>query len=272
MPNPRVTFDLVDGLTWSFDIINGFQGSRCGIVNGLATGVDGSFDDATNLTSGILMQRAYNAIVALAPPASGCPGVTLPNYLKNIQMTECNSTDSQRFKLEYRGFPATQIEFNTSLAYVEDYVDNQGNPITVVYTYPSDYIGNPAFPGKLFTQGKAVSRPTSEPTFMVKFTTSGLPGITQLALLVGMVNNGPYPVGVIGGAARTWLCTGFRALSEDGGITYNASLSMQYRATTWDNKIMFINPDTGSPPPDLIVGTGSKTPMMAIGTSFPTLI
>ncbi len=271
MANPTVQIDLLEGLNGDYDIINGPVFYATGKVSGLASDGMGNFD-AGGATSGQLYQRSLNAIMAVRAIASACPGVTIPHYLKAYSFPKFESVDVARMKLTYKGFPAIQIEFNSSLASVEDYVDNQGNPITVVYTYPSDYIGNPLFHGNTFTQGKAVSRSTSEVTFTVRYTTAGLTGITADSLLVGKVNQNSYPVGVISGAPRTWLVTGFRALTEDGGITYNAALSMQWRETTWDNPVFFINPDTGNPPPDLIVGTGTKTPQMAKGANLPILI
>lgn len=275
MANPAVTIDLLEGMAGSMHIIRGADIPRMAIVTGLASDGNGNYD-VGGANTGQLYQRVLDAVSAVAPLSSGCPGVTVPNYLAEIGMPEFISPDVARCKLSYRGFPALQIEFNSSLAQVETNVDNQGNPITVVYAYPSNYStitgGNPAYNGLSVTQGGIVSRPTSDVSFTVKFTTAGLTGVTSMAMNVGMVNQNAYPVGVIPGAPRTWLCTGFRALSEDGGLTYNAALSLQYRAAKWDNPIMFINPDTGKPPPDLISGTGYKTPQIALATSFPTLI
>lgn len=276
MPNPLpiVTIDLLEDMGGDNDIIHGPNFFRTAIVTGLIAAAGGT----GNTDSGTLYTLVNNAIIAFTGGfGTPMPNLATPNYFKNIGQHKYNSADEARAKLTYSGFPALQIEFNSSLAQVEDYLDKDGNPLTVVYAYPNNYStitgGNPAYNGLSVTQGVAESRPTSDLTFTIRTTTTGgVNSVTPLCGLVGFVNQSSYPIGTIAGAARTWLCTACQSRSEDSGFTFNLAMSFQYRATTWDNKIFFINPDTGRPPPDLIAGTGAKRPMLALETNFPLFI
>jgi len=270
---------MLEGLGGSFHIIRGMTLNRTGIVTGLASDGAGNYD-AGGANSGQLYQRVMNAVRALAPPASACPGVTDPHYLESYDVTEYPDVDSARFKITYRGFPAVQIEFNTSVSQILNNVDNQGNPIVVSYTYPSDYGsatsflpgGNITRAGGTLRQNALVPRPVPEIVLTIKYTSSGLSTVTAMATLAGCVNQNAYPIGTISGAPRTWMWTAPRAISEDGGITYNVSQTMQYRLTTWDVPVSISNPDDGLVPPDAVVGTGIIMVQMATAVSFPILI
>ena len=55
---------------------------------------------------------------------------------------------------------------------------------------------------------------------------------------------------------RTWLCTRLDGQSDDQGKTYVVNYEFLYREETWDADVVFIDPETGKPPPG--VGTGQN--------------
>lgn len=279
MASPQVQLDMQEGMGGSFHIIKGMVLEVDAIVTGLASDGNGNYD-AGGLTTGQAYQRIMNAVRAVCPPASGCPGVTDPHYLESYGVPVLLSPDAAKVKITYRGFPAIQIRFNSSVAQVLSNVDNQGNPIIVSYTYPANYGlpasylpgGNVSRAGGTLQQNALVPRPVPHIVLTVIYTSSGLSTITAMANLAGCVNKDAYPIGTIPGAPRTWMWTAPVSASEDGGITYTVSQTMAYNPSTWDVPVAISNPDDGLVPPDVVAGTGTKLARMATETSFPVLI
>lgn len=84
---------------------------------------------------------------------------------------------------------------------------------------------------------------------------------------VGRVND----AAIWTGAARTWLCTGITGRSENGGDSYLVTYEFQYNPETWDQTVIFIDSDTGRPPPGLVADTGVKTLEMQDTETFSNL-
>lgn len=141
------------------------------------------------------------------------------------------------------------LEVGTALVQTTTELDNEGNQITLSHTYTT---GEKA--GTTDPQGGSVE--VQVPQGIVRITrrepTSPL---TKSLQFTGTVNkfawNG-YP-------ARTWLCLPIVGRTGDGGESYEVTYEFTYRSITWDSRPVYIDPDTGRRPPDLVEGEGLKT-------------
>lgn len=266
-----VTVDMLHGATQDHPIIEGRTIVRMALVSGLDSVMPLPFTDTGTILT--LAEEYLTSVVG--PRGSECPNVPVLTYLERFE-GEVLTTGDVQFKIIYKGFPAGQLEFSASLSSVESNIDADGNVITVQYTYPTDattYIGDPRWAGKTITQGGLITRQAPELTYTVKLTvTGGLVAVTNIVSLEGGTNMSAYAVGSIQGAPRTWLVTAVRALSRDGGFTFELSFSIQYRESTWDQTAMFINPGDGKPPPNLVQGTGYKTVKTPPAVNFPLFV
>ena len=61
------------------------------------------------------------------------------------------------------------------------------------------------------------------------------------------------------GAARTWMCTGVSWDPTETAFKYLLTYQFQYNIDGWDIGVRYVDPETGRPPHDLVVGTGQKT-------------
>jgi len=265
-----VAIDIIDGGTSSQHVVQGRKVTRIAKVYGLVAPLGGTQQD--------LLNAAVQQVQAITGPlGSQCPGE--PNgstYLEEF-IPELLSTDVVQVRIVYKGYPQIQIEFNGSLSTVQANLDANGDPITVEYTYPSDYVLNERLRGQTIEQGVMVSRVIPEFTMSFKFTTvgSGPAGTGADYVLnfclsyLGCVNFGVW--GSAPGAARTWLCENVRAISRDGGTTYEWTVVFHYRDSNWDTLVAFINPDDGKPPSDLLYAVGYKYIQTYETANFPPM-
>lgn len=274
-----VTVDLVKGGAGSRHIIQGWGITRTAVVSGL------SITESGGVTTAMLLNTALAALIAVVGDrGTPCPDIAEPTYLEQF-VIESVSTDTVTFKIIYKGYPTPTFEFAGSLAQVESNLDAQGNLITTQYTYPTDYStrtgGDPRRNGKTVIQGGMITRPTPEPIFVMKFTVTagninGIPATaTQLVTwlkqtLEGFTNTNFYQIGNLLGAPAQWLIDSVSGVSRDGGFSYEASITFHFRAATWNPLVVFINPDDGKPPPDLIQGVGYKQVSGPPTVFFPT--
>jgi len=286
-----VTWNLFNGAEAVRHIQSGYAITRVALVTGL-TSAQGRPDvnilnDAVAAVSTFIGQRG-----------SPCSYVTVPTYLEQFIPELVNQT-TVRVRVVYKGLPAISVDVDSALSQVDTNLDYTGTSVYTEYAYPAGYLLDPAKAGKTHRQGGLMHRPTWEPAFTVKFPitatlrvfgpitipvvsniTTG-PGLNYtndihhyvacLAALVGKVNDATYEFMRINGAARTWMVTKFLATSSDGDLTFNAALTLQYREATWDPYAVFINPDTGQPPSDLVKGTGIVQVKIPQAVAFPQL-
>ena len=66
-------------------------------------------------------------------------------------------------------------------------------------------------------------------------------------IYVGTLNEADFYLG----APQTWMCTGIRGSSTDGGETYNVTYDFQHDKDEWKARVVYIDPDTGFPPKKL---------------------
>lgn len=127
-------------------------------------------------------------------------------------------------------------------------VDKDGNPIVLQHTYTS---GPKA--GATDQVGGAVEIEVPVQVFEGRRLESGSPR-DKGRDYVGAVNATPFA----GDPARTWKIDAIECDTRDGGLTYDVLYRASYNPDTWDSRAVYIDPDTGQRPPDLVVGEGLK--------------
>lgn len=265
----QVRLDLLQGASASHHVTSGWAITRLAIVTDIP--------ESPTQTTGSLYEIALAAIIAVVGDRGDpCPDIPVPTYLEQF-VPEVISPQEVRVRIIYKGYPLATYEFNTSLDEVESNLDADGHVIYTKYTYPANYSPDPnGRHGVEHTQGGLITRGIPIIGFTVKTIITGTGdqdatyAVSLLAEFVGRVNNQVYGIGAIIGAARTWKVSAVSATSRDGGVSYEFSMSFQYRADTWDRLITFINPDDGHPPNDLIAGVGSKTVKIPYDSALPT--
>jgi hypothetical protein len=223
-----------------------------------------------------LYSQALDDIIDLVGDrGSACDEIDVPNYLEEF-IPEIISPEVVRVRMVYRGYPLPTYEFDSNLVQKETNLDINGNHIFVMYIYPTDYRQDVTKAGTLGAQGCLVSHPVLEAAVTVRFTLLGTESdsatelMAALTLLAGTVNESEITIGNITGAPRTWKLAKVQGTSQDGMVSYQALVSFQYRAATWDELVTFINPDDGKPPRDLIDGVGYCQVEVLQKANFPT--
>lgn len=132
-----------------------------------------------------------------------------------------------------------------------------GSAVTVEYAYPSDYPYDTSLQGVSVTQGGEFQVYTSQRTINVSVIRRHSQPWVIARQAVGAVNAAAWS----GGKARTWMCTAANWKPHDAGTgigrsrlannRYFFSFEFQYNSDTWDPEVVFIDPNTGKPPPDL---------------------
>jgi len=172
------------------------------------------------------------------------------------------STDSIKFSLVYKQEDdpdqptSATIEVGTSLSQVETNKDANGEVISLSYTYPADYELDPKKRGKTVTQGGLISRLQPETSLVYKRVESTSPA-SKSKLYVGKVSLSGWALDP-SAEDRTWLCMSITGSSDDNGVKWDVNHVFQHRADTWDQTVLFINPDDGKPPDDLVDDVGKK--------------
>ncbi len=119
-------------------------------------------------------------------------------------------------------------------------------------------------------QGGFVSKFVPNTTISITRREFVSPG-TKARNYVGKVNSSGW--GLDSGAqARTWLCTGITGRSIDGGETYEVNYQFQYRAETWDETLVYIDPTTGRPPNGVSDEDGINSYIIYQTTNFNNIL
>ncbi len=204
----------------------------------------------------------YDMVIDAAG-ASGMPDIgdghpSRPEcILRDISLSSV-SANAVELQLVYRDSDTSvsTIEVGSGLTQVETNKDHSGALITLEYEYPADYIPDPTKAGETIEQGGLVSKMSPETSIVYTRSETASPG-SNSRNYTGKVNTGGWS-GDPGAAARTWLCTGITGRSQDYGTTWEVTYTFQYRSDTWDETALFINPDDGKPPQDVVSGVGEK--------------
>lgn len=233
--------------------------------------------------------KLFTAALALVesetgPRGSACPDIDVPTYLEQF-IPETISSDCVRVRIIYKGYPLPVYEMSSAVSNKRTNKDADGVPITLAYTYANDYRwGGGVFAGVSIPQGGLVNREMHEPVFTIRFIVlagelfgedkTATEIMSYLMTFEGKTNADIYTIGLIEGAIRTWKITTVRGVTRDGGISYEASITYQYRESTWDEVVPYIDPNTGKPPEDVDDSSqpmAIKTIKAAPSVVFPTL-
>jgi hypothetical protein len=84
---------------------------------------------------------------------------------------------------------------------------------------------------------------------------------------LGTTNSGTFQ----GDAAGIWLCTRLEGVSDDGGATYRVDYEFQRCPGGWDATILWVDPETGTPPSGCVDGDGIETYQVYAQTNFGSL-
>lgn len=192
-------------------------------------------------------------------------------YLSDFELLGI-STEAVKVRLIYKEYPFGDgvIRVGATTSQVVSNVGLLVNQTTSVpalgvsdmkvkYTFPADYEGvnKEKYAGLEFETGVETSKLVPEQTIIItrqEIITGG--DLNNLArTFVGATNSTDWNL-VPEDDKRTWLCTGIEGISNDNGLTYIITYSFQYRKDKWDQVVIYIDPNTGRPPPDIAFGEG----------------
>jgi hypothetical protein len=278
-----VELDNVEGAAASHKLNEGWAITRTALVRDLSVAAN----------TGALLQAAEAAVIAVVGDrGSSCPGITVATYLDDM-IPELVSATIVRFRLVYKGYPRVTYEFDGTLSTVQSNKDINGNLLKLQYKYPAAYTLDPTGKaGKVKTQGVFYPRQVPRANVTVRFPIFDgfmVNGVAQsarnaaswFASFQGTINNDQYTLGIITGSVHQWMITRVRAVSSDGEASFVIQMTFEYRQETWDPYVVFINPDDGLPPADLLGPTdsfpsgqtapGYNTVRGAIEVTFPVV-
>ena len=201
-----------------------------------------------------IITPAIEELIALVGDV-GAPHPTRVTALLRDFQADAVSQSAVKIRMTYRDstFGPPRIEVGASLSQVESNVDINGYPIVLRYKYPDDYKTNPARVvdgvGVTLEQGGMYTKLTPEAS--VKYQQLELESpLVKATQYVGSVNDAIF----LGLGPRRWLCTQITGTSDDGGYIWDVTYVFQARVDTWDQTLVFINPDDGKPPADIDSG------------------
>lgn len=287
----KFTFDVKEGFSASHDLLTGWDYTRVVVqedIDDEGTAFS-STDDLINWAEGLLIAHADPSVGSISGfvgdrGSSYQMGDDGPIVYLKAFVPEVLSPTAIKWMIVYRGFPLLAYEGDGALGSFESNLDNRansstgslGNTITVSYTYPANYGqddngGDTSKAGKRYIQSVFLQRDSFEPVFSVRFLivrgdlVTRIRGVdnpplvdrpatelmTAIVMYTGTCNDDDWTIGVLTGSPHQWKIIRVAASSRDQGLTYDATMSFQYRERGWDKTATFINPDTGLPPPDL---------------------
>lgn len=183
------------------------------------------------------------------------------------------STEAVDVRLIYKEYPFGDQVIRVG-ATTSQVVTNQGflvnqttkavatslSDMQVKYTFPADYEGvnKDVYKGKEFETGVESTKLIPERTIVItrQEVITG-PAVSEMARdFVGKVNRSGWLLAP-GDLSHTWLCNGIEGVSNDNGLSYVITYSFQYREDKWTQTVIYLDPNTGRPPPDVAKGEGN---------------
>ena len=246
-----VTEDLIDGASFS-ESSNGLAATRTFLVTGLSGSPSFKTAEALFATGIPRFGDAHpNAPGVVVVSRTARPASRDSNASAIVQITYGQPTAEQG--VPDAGGSSVQFSLGSSVQSVTTQKDASGNQILLSHTFTdTDESGNVT--ERIETQGGEVDIQVPQTVFRVTRRESQSPGANSL-FYTGKINSVPF----LGGEPKTWLCTRIEGDSDDGGETFVVAYEFQYNRETWDATVVFIDPDTGRPPKDLVDGEGIKT-------------
>lgn len=218
----------------------------------------------TGLTGGSGTLKAALAEAGLPAPNSVHPDETtlrvLSREVKTIDgfPTECFVEVTYGYLgVITSGTSTPTLSGGTGLETLESAYDRNGAQITTTHNG--------------ITQGGTISVPNAQSSFRFTRTQqTGQPGVISKTY-VNRVNSTAW----MGGNPGEWLCTNIAFDLVDDSTTpdtYQLTYEFQFKEGGWQPKIVYIDPDTGQPPPNLQIGTGVKVVDWFFEINFHNLI
>ncbi len=140
-----------------------------------------------------------------------------------------------------------QIQIGASVHDQDTNIDANGNVMVVSYT-KKDTNPDGTFTGTETTvkQPGTVKKAVPSYTLGVSRRENGAPTAKAL-YYTGTVNSTNFA----GASPGQFLCTGIRAKSQDGGVTFDVDYEFQYNPNGWTAIVAYIDPSTNTPPEDV---------------------
>jgi hypothetical protein len=240
-----VKVDLIDGSAKYTR--EGWEFQRKAIVYDLATTGEGAISAHSRIAV------AYTHLVAAHPDC--LVGQRHPSGVRSyLEEANLNAVDQDKvtFDLAYKPPEPNEflegeqdeVEIGSSITQIETKKDATGALMIVEY-------GSPAH-----QQAVTVNKSAPQTTISITRRENGSPGVKSRNY-VGKVNTSGWAKDP-GAQARTWMCTSIVGRNT-GGNVYEVNYQFQYRPETWDHTEVYIDPETGRPPYDVVDGTGLKT-------------
>ena len=217
-------------------------------------------------------ERVYNAYSAPGMPAYNSAHPSIPGiYLKEMYFdTESGSPTQAKVRLVYlplRFSPMpgsdARIRVGATVEQESTYEDIDGNVMFVEYDDGTT----------VREQGGTVSVLRPKVTREYVREEDEDPGALAEAY-VGTVNEAGWYADPTA-PARVWLCNDIASESTDGGETFTVRYMFTkktHRPTfNWDVFLQWMDPQTGRPPKDLVVGVGTKSYQIAAESNFNAL-
>lgn len=156
------------------------------------------------------------------------------------------------------------VTVGSTLQEIETAFDLNGQQVSVEHTYDSS---DPDYPSTTLTQGGTVRvlRPQATRSFQGVLSSNFPDGIQRE--YEGRTNIAPWG----GDPAGTWLCVAVNFRSSDVSSfipRWEFQFDFQHNIFGWDDYAVFIDRRTGTPPPDLVPGTGYKQLTLYARTDF----
>ena len=151
------------------------------------------------------------------------------------------------------------FRFSSTLQQFETTRDIGGVPIELSYT--------DAATGETKTQGASVT--AQGPFFEAE--TSGIVQVDFPLLWAAKYESFLNSAQWFGGAPGTWLCADVQQTLHNRNTTpasWIMTVRFQYDPSGWDPTAVAVDPETGQPPPDLVLGQGIKTVITYPRTDF----
>ena len=180
---------------------------------------------------------------------------------------ESLDTTVVHLKLEYKTdkamIPVYQIGGSVESQQVNE--DADGDAIEVWYDYPEDYPEQERA-GKQEKTGVIISKFVPRTVLQIVrteyFDLDGFTPITADQILqraknyMGKVNSVAWNVDTVAGV-RSWLCTQIVGTTSDYSFSFKVTYTFVYNEDQWKQRVSFIDPNTGKPPPDIALLSGS---------------
>jgi hypothetical protein len=227
------------------------------------------------------IHQAVQALFVQEGIVIGSPHPAEPSaFLKSISP---ESMDPQQLvmKLEYKSapFPLSNIRIGGTVTQVENNVDSAGIDVILFYSYPEDY---PEQERAGTTEETGVKMPKLIQQIGVTITRQeyfdldGLTPINHRILLnrsiffQGHINSTVWNVDP-DGAIGTWMCSSLEADTQDGGHSYSVVYKFLYRSPDWKEPVVFNDPNTNKPVPDLTDPQSKQRVQQYTGVDFNVL-